>query len=100
MKTDAKSVLDFENPKTNDHGALYEPDRPFGRLKWFEVLEHYYAMLKTRDEVSIRQLARSAQISYKSARKAKEMAQSGNTSSSSSKAMGGLDLGQDPGLAR
>ena len=78
MKTNAKSVLNFENPKTNDHGALYEPGRPFGRLKWFEVLEHYYAMLRTQDEVSIHQLARLARISYKSARKAKEMAQSGH----------------------
>ena len=77
-KTDAKSVLDFKNPKTNNRGALYEPGRPFGRLKWFEVLEHYYDMLETQDEVSIRQLARSARISYTSARKAKEMAQSGH----------------------
>ena len=53
MKTDAKSVLDFENPKMNDHGALYEPGRPFGRLKWFEVLEHYYAMLETHAEEAV-----------------------------------------------
>ena len=29
MKTDRKSVLDSENPTTNDHGALYEPGCPF-----------------------------------------------------------------------
>ena len=54
-----------------------EPGRPFGRLKWFEVLEHYYEMLQTRDEVSIRELALSAKISFSSARKAKEMARVG-----------------------
>ena len=99
MKTDAKSVLDFENPKTNDHGALYEPGRPFGRLKWFEVLEHYYAMLKTRDEVYIRKLVRSARFPLSLPGRQKKWSNQA-ISFSSSKAMGGLDLGQELGLSR
>ena len=74
MKKPVRGVLTLKNPKLNEHGSLYEPGRPFGRLKWFEVLEHYYEMLQTRPEVSIRQLAVSARISFRSARKAKEMA--------------------------
>ena len=65
-------VLKFKNPKVNDHGSLYEPGRPFGRLKWFEVLEHYYEMLQTRAEVSIRKLAILARISFCSAQKEKK----------------------------
>ena len=77
MTKPVRGVLKFKNPKINKHGSLYEPGRPFGRLKWFEVLEHYYEMLQTRAEVSIRQLAVSARISFRSARKAKEMARLG-----------------------
>ena len=78
MKPQGSTVLPYENPLRNQHGALYEPGRPFGRLKWFKVLEHYYEMLQNQDRVSIRQLARSARVSFKSARKAIEMADLGH----------------------
>ena len=78
MKPHESSVLPYENPVRNKYGALYEPGRPFGRLKWFQVLEHYYKLLQTQHRVSICQLARSARVSFKSARKAIEMADLGH----------------------
>ena len=70
MDDDSGNLPPIGHVARNARGGMYEPGRNFSRLKWHEVVAQYRYLQSTQDNVTIRQLANFACVSFKSAQNA------------------------------